>query len=155
MKKHGETLRVNQKHGSALAMVLVGFVLSVLASSNRSGWLTTIGLAGIALLCFRLAYIQSTPGRLFLELTAEGFAERNPLSTHRYRWQDIRCFLVREGDRGQVVAFRLSDTYHGWISPRFFRDHDLDYDRSLVQEYERSPEELADLLESWRSALRP
>jgi hypothetical protein len=124
-------------------------ILTLVSCRERS--IISLFLLVFTLLCCWLAYTFAMPGRLYLELTPKGFIERSPFMTQRASWPDIACFLVRENEKGRVVAFRHSENHPSSLIRRIIRDlTGQDYDGNLVLDYERSPQALADLLESWR-----
>jgi hypothetical protein len=117
--------------------------------SRFNGLSAVVALAMFAYsgLCFRIAYAQLMPGRLYLELNSEEFVERSPLATIRHRWQDAESFAAGFDDGRQVVAYRLVGScrrwYHCWLAP-------AGGDGRLIQVYEVDPEPLSELMESWR-----
>jgi hypothetical protein len=151
MKKKDETLRLYPKREQARVLLILAVVLgsaTVAALPFYPEWSTLLLLlAGVAL-CSWLAFAYTRQGWLYLELTPEGFSERNPLTTIKHRWVDIGSFYVGHDEGRPVPAYRLAASLRRWYH-RFLNFVDGE-DGHLTEVYELRPEALVDLLESWR-----
>jgi hypothetical protein len=156
MKTKDETLRMYAKSQYQTMVVFFSVATLSIAITNlvllsaRFNWantFTVFAMLPFSALCFRIAYVQSVPGRLYLELNSQEFVERSPLATFRRSWQDVESFAVGFDDGSRVVAYRLIGScrrwYHAWLKPG-------GGDGRLIQIYDLDTEALADLLESWR-----
>jgi ribosomal protein S18 acetylase RimI-like enzyme len=145
------TLRPSRRRWSLLLAVFVAFTalgIATIVSGEAWGWLAAIffGL-GIPISVLVLTGRINT-----LHLTPEGFTIRS-LRTSTIGWDDVEAFGTFETAGGTMVGFTFAPSYdRATIGRALARElTGSPYEGGLPDTYGMKAEELAALMEEWRS----
>jgi hypothetical protein len=107
-------------------------------------------VTAVALAVFSGCYVlAASPMLCYLELTAEGFTERQLLLRRARRWSDIERFWAGHDD-GPCVGFRYGERYRAGLPP-WRAGLGLAKFGCLFGLYGELADDLADLLNEWRN----
>jgi hypothetical protein len=93
------------------------------------------------------------PDGIYLELSPDGFTERQVLFTLARRWNELECFGTEKVDGETLVVFRDTGSSKRSLLARTKWSRN-GWNGRLMGHYGISDEELADLLEVWRQRQR-
>jgi hypothetical protein len=134
--------------GVSLGILCVLSILCIGLAAGLGDW-SLLAQAGFWGALAWINYVALRPERIYLELSPDGFTERQVFFTWTHRWNDLDCFGTVTDDGGVVVVFRYADGYKRSIHPRsrLWRNG---WSSRLMGNYDMSAEKLAELLNSWR-----
>lgn len=119
----------------------------MIACAEPKGWL----VAGFFGACLCVLFVNALPSASHLRLDASGFEVRSLFRSKTYLWSEIESFgVARIGGTVTVVFTRRSTG----ASPPPMRFRLSRADGALPDRYGRSAEDLAVLLEAWRTGNR-
>ena len=101
-----------------------------------------------------LSYVGLLPDSCYLELTPNGFTERQVFLTWSRRWQDVEFFIATKDSEGDVVAFRYIDGCPRSLLSKL-NESKTGVSGSLMASYGTNADELAGILNAWRLRFHP
>jgi hypothetical protein len=106
-------------------------------------------VAAVALAVISGCYVLATfPTLYYLELTPEGFTERQLFLRRTRRWSDIERFWAGYDD-GPYVGFRYGEGYRAGLPP-WLAGLGFAMSGCMFGVYGEAADDLADLLNAWR-----
>jgi hypothetical protein len=117
-------------------------------AEQKIGWMGAVFFGAIGLLWL----VQLLPGASSLTLDAEGFTVRALFRDRaKIRWRDVTGFSVWTINRAKVVGYNYVHSYPGKKTSRALAQAFGAPDGTLGNHYQFGCEELAALLERWRT----
>jgi hypothetical protein len=132
----------------SLAWLCALVVITLVLAGHRADW-TLLLEAGFWGFLAGLTYLALRPDRIYLELSPDGFIERQVLVRRTRLWKDWDGFVAEKGPEGELVAFRRVEVDRGGLLSRLGRSG------RLTGTYGMKAEELADRLNAWRQRYGP
>ena len=130
---------------ASLAFVAAG--VWMIGEGNAAGWF----VAGFFGLCALPAVWSLWPNASYLLLTPEGFTVKTPFRSWSLRWDDVEEFGAESTGRTTIVTFDFAPGFDGHAVGRRLNNALGFRDAGLGDTYGLSAEELADLMNEWRS----
>jgi hypothetical protein len=134
----------------AVCAAFAGAGVGMVRDEASGGWFVLLffGLGTI------VALIQLLPGASYLRLTVTGFSVRTMYRTHSYEWSDVRRFEVGEVGPDRRVVFDFAGHYDKKATGRAVASALAGAEGALADNYGRTAEDLARLLNDWKRGAR-
>jgi hypothetical protein len=132
----------------SLACFCALVVLTLVLAGHGADW-TFLPQAGFWGMLAGLTYLSLQPDRIYLELTPDGFFERQVFVMRTRLWKDWDGFVADKDPEGELVAFRRIEVDRSGLLSRLGRSS------RLMGTYGMRAEELAEVLNAWRQRYGP
>ena len=130
-----------------LVFFIMAFSISITAISEEMD----VELWGMILFSFIISFyflLNSIPNSSYLLLTPQGFTVRNLFHSKSYKWEDIKNFYVTPK---KLVAWEFGDNFQKELILKTVGKFLFGYENALPDNYRMKPEELAEMLSSWKN----
>jgi len=147
-----DVLRLRPSPGKQLMLMLLcaafvavgGFLVS---RGDAFGWVC-IALFGAGMLVFLVTLL---PGSSYLELRRDGFEMCSLYRKWFVRWSDVQLFFPQRIASTRMVCWNYLPGHAGQVRGRRFSASLTGVEAGLPDTYGRSADELAELMNAWRS----
>jgi hypothetical protein len=132
----------------ALVFFTMMAVIVLIVAVNDQGWAHGLAAAFWTAMAWFSCHALKPDGSC-LDLTPEGFTERQFFLAATRRWRDVESFFVVKHAEGSAVGFRYVADYprSAWTK---LLEKANGYSSCLMTTYGSTPDELAALLNTWR-----
>lgn len=151
METPGQTLTLYPKKERFIFLFFMSLLFCIggywmVHNGNSFGWVA-IAFFGIGLVIFPLSLL---PNSTYLKLTAEGFELKTPIKSHFTKWSDVDTFFVGYIGSNKSVVFNYSASYTRQATGRELSKALTGAEGAIGNNYDRSSDELAALMNEWK-----
>ena len=123
----------------------------MISDGETAGWLPFI-FFGLGIL---VSIVMMLPGASYIRLYAEGCEVCSLFKKRRVRWGDIGPLSVSTISKNKMVVFDYSPNYTDHVSSRQLAKNMTGFEGALHDTFGMSAEELAGVMNEWRTTARP